>query len=302
MTRATWWATRRLTPVWPWRQRRMVCRETPRSAARVVSFTAPSSSQRRSTTSYRSRHVPVVLLVAPADVTGMFQTLRRPGLEHNCYRFIRTDDFQQVVRAATVPGMQQLRQWRFDPRHPPTTMSHRRYREQRRDRRRMLLRRWSAKMSHVRNTGDRSSGNWAAYVRSHREVAGMSQGALASKIEVTRQTINRWESGRYRPDSADHVVRFAHVVGVDPSDALVAAGFLPEAIAEIGARERRRVAARESASPIEPDVDRLRERLADPDASPEEKAMLRTMIQYALEVGRLARNESEHPDRREEAG
>lgn len=81
---------------------------------------------------------------------------------------------------------------------------------------------------HVRNTGGRSSGVWATYARRAREGAGMTRAELAERLGKDHSTIYRWETGSYRPDSADTVAAWASAVGVPLDEALAAAGLRPD--------------------------------------------------------------------------
>src|SRR5690554_6951935 len=73
---------------------------------------------------------------------------------------------------------------------------------------------------HVRNNDGRQRDTWASYVRAAREVARLSQAAVAEKMGVNRNTVGRWELGRFAPDRPKDVVAFARAVGVDPEEAL----------------------------------------------------------------------------------
>jgi transcriptional regulator with XRE-family HTH domain len=85
----------------------------------------------------------------------------------------------------------------------------------------------------VRNTpdGERNSdpGTWATYARLAREnaVPPISQSELARRLDTDRTTIWRWEHGKQKPEDPAIVVRFAAVLGLDPDEALAAAGLRP---------------------------------------------------------------------------
>lgn len=79
----------------------------------------------------------------------------------------------------------------------------------------------------MRNSDGRQRNTWAAYVRAARETARLSQAAVADKMGINRNTVGRWELGRFAPDRPEDVVAFAQAVGVDPEEALTAAGYRP---------------------------------------------------------------------------
>jgi putative transcriptional regulator len=54
-------------------------------------------------------------------------------------------------------------------------------------------------------------------LRDHRERAGWSQGALATRVGVSRQTINAVETDKYDP-SLPLALRLAKLFGVNPQD------------------------------------------------------------------------------------
>lgn len=62
-------------------------------------------------------------------------------------------------------------------------------------------------------------------IRSIRVEQGISQEALAELMDVSRQTISKWENGQVRP-SADNLARLSHALGVSV-DALVKDDWIP---------------------------------------------------------------------------
>lgn len=91
----------------------------------------------------------------------------------------------------------------------------------------LVLRRVAGKVSHMRDSERRTPDSWATYSRAAREAAKLSQAQLAKLIGVTRQTINRWEAGKYRPEHPVTVEWFATATRVDLDEALAAAGLRP---------------------------------------------------------------------------
>ncbi|MCI9311558.1 MAG: helix-turn-helix transcriptional regulator [Lawsonibacter sp.] len=62
-------------------------------------------------------------------------------------------------------------------------------------------------------------------IRSIRAEQGISQEALAELLDVSRQTISKWENGQVRP-SAENLARLSHALGVSV-DALVKDDWIP---------------------------------------------------------------------------
>lgn len=56
-------------------------------------------------------------------------------------------------------------------------------------------------------------------IKSHRKSKGLSQEEMASKLNVTRQTLSKWENGLSVPD-AEMLIRIADVLGVPVSTLL----------------------------------------------------------------------------------
>lgn len=115
-------------------------------------------------------------------------------------------------------------------------------------------------------------GGWGRYIRAARTAAGLSVAALARRIGTSRETVFRWEAGKYRPDSADVVRRIAEVLGLPLDDVLAAAGFRPTA-----------PPPPEPARPPDPELDLIRQH---PRLSAQRKEQL---IRYIL--ARRARDE-----------
>lgn len=62
-------------------------------------------------------------------------------------------------------------------------------------------------------------------IRTVRAEQGISQEALAELLEVSRQTVSKWENGQVRP-SAENLARLSQVLGV-PVDALLKDDWVP---------------------------------------------------------------------------
>ena len=136
-------------------------------------------------------------------------------------------------------------------------------------------------MERMRNSRPGERNTWATYARAAREAAGLDKTDLAKRMGSTRQTIGRWESGRYKPATADDVIAFARATGVDEREALAAAGILP---VELPPERPTR-----PDPPMDPDVLILLRKLADPDVSPAQKHLIRGQLQY---LARLADSDS----------
>lgn len=63
-------------------------------------------------------------------------------------------------------------------------------------------------------------------IRNIRAERGVSQEALAELLDVSRQTVSKWETGQVRP-SADNLTRLSQALGV-PVDALVKDDWTPQ--------------------------------------------------------------------------
>lgn len=100
-----------------------------------------------------------------------------------------------------------------------------------------------------------SGTTWASYVKAARVAAGLSQTDLAVRTRISRNTISRWEIGRYRPDKPEDVISVARATGVDPNEALAAAGFRPDV-----------PAPPEPTRTPDPELDRIRESKLSPAA------------------------------------
>lgn len=78
---------------------------------------------------------------------------------------------------------------------------------------------------HVRNTSGSGSDTWASLVKSHRDLLSMTQKQLAELAGVGRETVWRWETGKYRPEDVETVVLVANALHIDQDRAMRAAGF-----------------------------------------------------------------------------
>ena len=76
----------------------------------------------------------------------------------------------------------------------------------------------------MRNGASGQRGTWATYIKSARQMAGLSQIALARALHIDRGTVYRWESGRTKPDDLSLIGRIADVTGLDVDEVLAAAG------------------------------------------------------------------------------
>lgn len=72
---------------------------------------------------------------------------------------------------------------------------------------------------------------WAAYVQRHTE--GQTQGEVAARTGLYQSTISRWLSASDLKPTAPAVVAFARAYGLPPVEALVVAGVISEAEAEV---------------------------------------------------------------------
>lgn len=74
-------------------------------------------------------------------------------------------------------------------------------------------------------------GKWSTFVR--RAAGAKSQLAIAQRAGIDQATISRWLSDAERVPSAQSVVRFARAFNVSPLEALVAAGVITKAEAQL---------------------------------------------------------------------
>ena len=125
----------------------------------------------------------------------------------------------------------------------------------------------------MRNTDGAERGRWATFVATIRRAMSLDKTAFGRRIGVDRGTVHRWESGRFRPKSADDVARFAEGTGVDLHEALAAAGFIPSA------------PERPARPPLDPDLAWLAARLQDPTTSATERDLIRATVRH---LARLA--------------
>ncbi|PZF91270.1 XRE family transcriptional regulator [Micromonospora endophytica] len=94
---------------------------------------------------------------------------------------------------------------------------------------------------------------------------------VSRRTGVSRQTINRWVRGDWASDpEAERVVAFCEGLGLDPATAFAALGWDRNA--------NRRDAP--PLPPMDPDVEALLRRLADPGVSDAEKFHIRETIRY----------------------
>lgn len=125
-------------------------------------------------------------------------------------------------------------------------------------------------------------GDWSTLVAAVRSAMGLSKAAFGRLINVDRGTVHRWESGQFRPATAQDVVKFAKATGVDLHGALRAAGFLP-----LGPDER---PAAPPQPPLDPDLALLARRLADPATPRAEREIIRAALRH---LARLSEGEGE---------
>lgn len=76
-------------------------------------------------------------------------------------------------------------------------------------------------MRHIDGAG---SDSWASLVRRNRERLQMTQQQLADALNLTRESIGRWESGKLRP-GYDAAVAAIRVLGIDREQGLSVAGY-----------------------------------------------------------------------------
>lgn len=117
-------------------------------------------------------------------------------------------------------------------------------------------------MLHMRNT-------WATFAGTARKDLGLTREEFADRIGVERTTPWRWETSRTVPNDQELVLRFAAVAGVDPDQALAAAGLKPGVQPPVEP-------VRESA--MDPDVRILMHKLADPNVNAATKTYIRRTL------------------------
>lgn len=59
--------------------------------------------------------------------------------------------------------------------------------------------------------------NYGEVLKEHREKLGLSQSAVAKKINTSHQNISRWESGKILP-SIDFCIKLADLYGISLDD------------------------------------------------------------------------------------
>lgn len=134
---------------------------------------------------------------------------------------------------------------------------------------------------------------FAAFVRKALDDARTTRAWTATEVSrrtgISRQTLNRWVRGDWSSDpEAERVVAFCEGLGINPAHAFDALGW------------SRTPAARPSpAPPMDPDVEALLRRLADPNVSTAEKFHIRETIRYLAYRPPLP---AEPPRRRKQAG
>lgn len=85
----------------------------------------------------------------------------------------------------------------------------------------------------MRNMPDAKRDDWATYVKRERKAAGMTQQQLADAVNVARETIWRWETGKQKPEVIDTVLAVADALGADRDQALMAADLHPGPAQEV---------------------------------------------------------------------
>lgn len=117
----------------------------------------------------------------------------------------------------------------------------------------------------MRSNSAAAGATWATFVRAARKTAGLSQTDLALRTGISRNTISRWEIGRYRPDRPEDVIAVADATGVDRDEALTAAGFRPD-----------REPPKEPSRPADPVIDRIQRSKLTPASK---AALLRYVVE-----------------------
>lgn len=108
---------------------------------------------------------------------------------------------------------------------------------------------------------------WAALIQTLVDsTASGNQTQFAKKVGVTSRTVNRWLKQDVAVDS-DNVVHVALALGQNPTNLLVQVGYLTSAEASTGGSQ-----------PLDPDVRAILAKLADPDTSAEQQALIRQML------------------------
>lgn len=127
----------------------------------------------------------------------------------------------------------------------------------------------------VRNTS--ASGHrqtWANYVQSLREATGLSRPQLAKRLGVDPATVWRWETGKQKPESPAVPEALAELFRLDLDEVLAAAGL----------RRDRQATKPVPEVPMDPDLQVIMRRLADPSVSDAEKTSIRATLRYLAEV------------------
>lgn len=116
---------------------------------------------------------------------------------------------------------------------------------------------------------------FAAFVRKALDDARATRAWTATEVSrrtgISRQTLNRWVRGDWSSDpAAERVVAFCEGLGINPSHAFDVLGW------------NRTPSTRSvpDTPPMDPDVEALLRRLADPNVSAAEKFHIRETIRY----------------------
>jgi transcriptional regulator with XRE-family HTH domain len=124
----------------------------------------------------------------------------------------------------------------------------------------------------MRSTSGAQRGTWATLVQAAREAAGLTKAELARRLGVDRGTVLRWESGTNRPENGEVIQRFAALFAIDLDTALAAAGLRPDGPMPV------------MPEPLHPDIQRLVDRLSDPNTNEETKAYIMSTLRYLADL------------------
>lgn len=94
---------------------------------------------------------------------------------------------------------------------------------------------------------------WAELLRQARERAGLSQREMARRADVTRKTIEKYESGTVKRPVRAQLVNLARALELGPqqlNDVLAAAGFDPEPVGPLASIAQRRPAVQDMAGEV----------------------------------------------------
>ncbi|HEX6969903.1 MAG TPA: helix-turn-helix transcriptional regulator [Micromonosporaceae bacterium] len=117
---------------------------------------------------------------------------------------------------------------------------------------------------------------FAAFVRKALDDARTTRAWTATEVSrrtgISRQTLNRWVRGDWSSDpAAERVVAFCNGLGINPSHAFAALGWTRPPTAR---------PTPPTPPPMDPDVEALLRRLADPNVSAAEKFHIRETVRY----------------------